>query len=150
MYQLVLDAQVAAMGKIKPGNELTEVHNAAVQVLAQGFVDLGWLEGDVDKIIEDGEHRRFFMHGTSHFLGLDVHDVGRYKDGKKSRKLEPGMVITVEPGLYLNSDYTTIPKEIEQLGIRIENDVVVTEDGFMDLTAGLATSVDGVQELMQK
>jgi Xaa-Pro aminopeptidase len=149
LYGLVHAAQNAAMDKIRPGAALKEVHDAAVQVLAAGFVERGWLKDPLRKVFEDESYRRFYMHGTSHFLGLDVHDVGRYKMDGASRKLEAGMVITVEPGLYLNPDFTDLPPGLDPLGIRIENDVVVTADGHEDLLAGLPTDVAGVEALLQ-
>ncbi len=147
LYALVEAAQQAAMAKIRPGNSLQDVHQAAALELAEGFLERGWMQGELDALMESNEHRRFYMHGTSHYLGLDVHDVGRYKDGEDSRVLEEGMVITVEPGLYLNPDYTKLPPGIDPLGIRIENDVVVTADGMHDLTRGLPTDLDGVLSL---
>ena len=145
LYRLVHEAQRAALAKVAPGNTLQQVHEAAAKVLTDGFVARGWMKEDDGA---DGT-RRFFMHGTSHYLGLDVHDAGRYKIDGASRKLEPGMVITVEPGLYLNPNFTDLPPGLDPLGIRIENDVVVTDDGHDDLLAGLPNDLDGVEGLLQ-
>ncbi|MGB1585584.1 MAG: aminopeptidase P N-terminal domain-containing protein [Thermoplasmatota archaeon] len=145
LYNLVHAAQKAALVQVAPGKTLQDVHIAASKVLMEGFVERGWMKD------EDGADgmRRFYMHGTSHYLGLDVHDAGRYKIDGQSRTLEPGMVITVEPGLYLNPDFTDLPAGLDPLGIRIENDVVVTSDGREDLLAGLPTDLDGVEGLLQ-
>ncbi|MGB0653197.1 MAG: aminopeptidase P N-terminal domain-containing protein [Thermoplasmatota archaeon] len=136
LYDLVDRARAAAIDAVRPGARLAEVHATAADVLEEGLVEQGLLE-------EGGDVRRFFMHGTSHFLGLDVHDVGSYRDADgKSRRLEEGMVITVEPGLYFNPDFTECPPATSGLGIRLEDDVAVTADGARVLTAGLPTARD--------
>ncbi len=139
LHGVVLAAQEAAIAQVKPGNTIRHPHEAAARVLAQGLSDLGVLDADPEKILKS-QLRNHFMHGTSHFLGLDVHDVGHVKHGNEARKLEPGMVITVEPGLYFNSDFA--PSKIEGLGIRIEDDILVTEDGHRNLTADLDRSME--------
>jgi Xaa-Pro aminopeptidase len=144
-YEIVVRAQDAARAQVRPGNPFAAPHKAAIRVLAEGLVELGWVEGDADDAIKAESYRRFFMHGTSHFLGLDVHDPGRVKDdGGASRVLEPGMVLTIEPGLYANADFTDLPAGVAPFGIRIENDVIVTEDGCEDLQASLARDPDDV------
>lgn len=149
-YDVVLRAQEAAIAEVRPGNTFDAPHRAAVEALTAGLVELGVLEGDVAALIEAEEHRRFYMHGTSHFLGLDVHDAGRYKvEGGASRPLEPGMVLTVEPGLYANPDFTDLPAGLTPLGIRIENDIVVTEDGCEDLQAGLPVDPDDMAAIVR-
>lgn len=148
LYELVRSAQVAALQEVRPGASIKAPHAAAVQVLAEGLVNLGWIKGPVEKAIEDQTFRRHFMHGTSHFLGLDVHDVGSYTDGDGPRLLEPGMIITVEPGLYVNPDFAAAPEGVPPLGIRIENDLLVTEDGHEDLQAGLAADAEEVAMLV--
>ena len=151
LYTLVWEAQQAALREVRPGARMKAVHDAAVRVLAQGFADRGWIDADVDAAIAAQQHRRHYMHGTSHFLGLDVHDVGRYKDpAGDSRVLEPGMVVTVEPGLYLNPDFAPMPAGMHPLGIRIEDDVLVTSDGHRNLLRDLPTDPDGVEGLLQK
>lgn len=149
LYALVWEAQKAALADVRPGNTLRDPHDAAVRVLTEGLVERGWLQGDPEALIEEEAHRRFYMHGTSHLLGLDVHDVGAMKEPDGGPlKLRPGMVLTVEPGLYANPDYTKLPDGVDPLGIRIENDVVVTDDGHEDLQAGLPTDPDGVADLV--
>ncbi len=148
LYALVWEAQQAALAQVRPGNTLRDPHDAAVRVLTEGLVERGWLDGDPERLLEEDAHRRFYMHGTSHLLGLDVHDVGAMKEPDGGPLLlRPGMVLTVEPGLYANPDYATLPAAVDPFGIRIENDVVVTEDGHEDLQAGLATAPDDVAAL---
>ena len=141
LYELVLAAQESAVGAVAPGQTAEAVHDTAVRVLVEGLVDLGLLRGEVDGIIEQGAYRHLYMHRTGHWLGLDVHDVGAYRLGEHHVGLEPGMVLTVEPGLYV-SDRLPVPEgqpEIEErwkgIGIRIEDDVAVTEHGHENLTA---------------
>ncbi len=149
LYETVWKAQHAALATVKPGAEFKAPHAAAVEVLVDGLVDLGYLEGDKDELIKDQSHRPFYMHGTSHFLGLDVHDAGAYRDDEgNSIKLQPGMCITVEPGLYFNADFAKCPPAAVGIGIRIENDVVVTEDGHNDMNCNLATSPDDILALL--
>ncbi len=141
LYELVLAAQESAVAVVAPGQTAEAVHDTAVRVLVEGLVDLGLLRGEVDGIIEQGAYRHLYMHRTGHWLGLDVHDVGAYRLGEHHVGLEPGMVLTVEPGLYV-SDRLPVPEgqpEIEErwkgIGIRIEDDVAVTEHGHENLTA---------------
>lgn len=149
LYDLVREAQVAALREVRPGVPVKAPHQAAARVLAGGLVDMGWIDGPVETVMEKQTFRSHFMHGTSHFLGLDVHDVGGYTDEDGGpRLLEPGMVLTVEPGLYVNPDFAAAPPGVPPLGIRIENDVVVTEDGHEDLQAGLAADADEVAALV--
>ncbi len=141
LYELVLAAQLEAIAKVGPGSHAEQVHGAAVRVLVEGLVELGLLRGSVDGLIEQGAYRHLYMHRTGHWLGLDVHDVGAYRLGEHPVPLEPGMVLTVEPGLYV-SDRLPLPEgqpEIEArwkgIGIRIEDDVAVTAEGHEVLTA---------------
>jgi Xaa-Pro aminopeptidase len=113
------------------------------------MVDIGLLEGDVDALIESESHRRYYMHGTSHWLGLDVHDVGRYADGDKPRCLEPGMVFTVEPGLYIPRNDAEAPEAFRGKGVRIEDDVVITAEGSENLTAAIPKQVADIEAWMQ-
>src|SRR6185369_3784795 len=128
-YQAVLAAQLAAIAAAKPGTTLEALHTIAVRVLAEALGTMGLLEGGVDEIVEKETYKRFYMHRTSHWLGRDVHDVGRYKVGSAPRQLEPGMVFTVEPGLYVPADADDVPAEFRGIGIRIEDDVHVTPSG---------------------
>jgi Xaa-Pro aminopeptidase len=147
LYQLVLDAQKAAIAAVQPGNHWNQPHEAAVEVLTRGLVDLGLLHGDVDTLIEEEAYREFYMHRTGHWLGMDVHDVGDYKVGGAWRVLEPGMVLTVEPGLYIR-DQETVDKKWHFIGIRIEDDVLVTKDGHEVLSAGAPKEIDEIEALM--
>jgi Xaa-Pro aminopeptidase len=141
LYDLVLEAQLAGIAAVSPGSDAEQVHAAALRVLVQGLVDLGLLRGSPEELIEQGAYRHLYMHRTGHWLGLDVHDVGAYRLGEHPQPLEPGMVLTVEPGLYV-SDRLAVPEgqpAIEErwkgIGIRIEDDVAVTDEGHEVLTA---------------
>lgn len=147
VYQIVLNAQKAAIAAVKPGNHWNQPHEAAVEVLTQGLVELGILNGNVDQLIEEGAYREFYMHRTGHWLGMDVHDVGDYKVGGEWRLLEPGMVLTVEPGLYIR-DQDHVDKKWHFIGIRIEDDVLVTKDGCEVLTEAAPKEIDEIEALM--
>jgi Xaa-Pro aminopeptidase len=129
VYEVVLEAQRAAFAATKPGNHWNQAHEAAVLAITRGLASLGLLKGRVPKLIKDGAYRRFFMHRTGHWLGMDVHDVGDYKVGEEWRVLEPGMAMTVEPGIYIPAGSRGVPKRYWNIGIRIEDDVLVTHDG---------------------
>ena len=151
LYSLVLAAQEAAVETVHPGGTAEQVHATALRVLVEGLVDLGLLLGDVDGLIEQGAYRHLYMHRTGHWLGLDVHDVGAYRLGDHPAPLEPGMVLTVEPGLYI-SDRLAVPEgqpEIDErwkgIGIRIEDDVAVTGSGHEVLTAAAQKSVAAME-----
>ena len=137
VYEVVLAAQLASLDVAKPGATLPEVHNASVRKLTEGLLSLGLLSGNVDDLIQSEAFRRYYMHGTSHWLGLDVHDVGPYTVGGKPRPLAPGMCFTVEPGLYIAADDTQAPHEFLGIGVRIEDDIVITANGHENLTAPL-------------
>jgi Xaa-Pro aminopeptidase len=137
VYEVVLAAQLAALDAVRPGALLPDVHGAAVRKLTEGMLALGLLSGAVDELIKNEAHRRYYMHGTSHWLGLDVHDVGPYTVGGKPRPLAPGMCFTVEPGLYVSVNDEQAPRELLGIGVRIEDDVVITADGHENLTAQL-------------
>jgi Xaa-Pro aminopeptidase len=147
LYQLVLDAQKAAIAAAVPGNHWDDPHQAAVRVLTRGLVKLGLLSGNVDQLIKDDKHRRFYMHKTGHWLGMDVHDVGDYKLDDAWRILEPGMVLTVEPGLYI-SPANDIDEKWWNIGIRIEDDVLITRQGNEVLTGALEKEVDEIEAIM--
>tara|TARA_R110000824_G_scaffold207027_1_gene392327 strand:+ start:88870 stop:90225 length:1356 start_codon:yes stop_codon:yes gene_type:complete len=150
LYQVVLDAQVRAISAVQPGATLADIHQGVVHDLTAGLIELGLLEGDVQARIDDESYRRFYLHSTSHWLGLDVHDVGTYRlDEQTPRPLAPGMVITVEPGLYIPSD-DDIPDAYHGIGIRIEDNVVVTKDGHAVLTADVPKQVADIEALMAK
>ena len=149
IYQLVLDSQLAAIEQVQPGNHWNDPHEAAVKVLTKGLVKLGLLKGSVSRLIKDEAYRRFYMHRTGHWLGLDVHDVGDYKIDDKWRLLEPGMVLTIEPGIYLAAA-RSIPKQYRDIGIRVEDDVAVTNDGPEVLTDMVVKEIDDIEALMQR
>jgi Xaa-Pro aminopeptidase len=148
VYDIVLAAQAAAMDKVRPGKAWIEPHDAAVRVLAQGLLDLGLLAGALDEVLEKETYKRFYMHRTGHWLGLDVHDAGEYRRGAEWRALEPGMSLTVEPGLYIRAD-DDVPERLRNIGIRIEDDVVVTREGCEVLTAEAPKGVDDIEALMR-
>ena len=137
----------AAIAAVKPGNRWDEPHDAAVKTLARGFVDLGLCHGTVEKVIEAEDYKRFYMHRTGHWLGLDVHDAGEYKSGGQWRRLEPGMTLTVEPGCYIRPA-EDVPRQFWNTGVRIEDDVVVTASGCEVLTAAAAKSVRDIEALV--
>ncbi len=134
IYDLVLKAQLEGCDECTTENTLNDVHETAVRILVEGLVELKLLEGSIDKIIENGDYKKFYMHKTGHFLGLDVHDVGSPRSGKEWRKLEPGMVTTVEPGLYIPEDDEKVPEAFRGIGVRIEDDVHITPEGPEILT----------------
>ena len=149
LYEAVWEAQRAALEAVKPGATLDDVHEAAVRVLAEHLVRLGLLEGPVQQAIDKKHYRRFFMHRTSHWLGMDVHDVGAYyTDEGKARPLQAGMVLTVEPGLYVAPGADGVDPKWHGIGVRIEDDVLVTEEGCEVLTAELPTAPDEVEALV--
>jgi Xaa-Pro aminopeptidase len=148
VYEIVLEANEAAIAKVKPGNHWDDPHMAAVHVITQGLVKLGLLKGRVQKLEREGAYRRFFMHRTGHWLGMDVHDVGDYKIGDEWRVLEPGMVMTVEPGIYIPSGTRGVPKGMRNIGIRIEDDVVVTRTGAEVLTSNAPKTVEAIEAVM--
>lgn len=150
IYELVLEAQLAAIETVKPGNHWNDPHDAAVRVLTAGLAELGLLSGSVSDLIADEKYRKFYMHRTGHWLGMDVHDVGDYKIGGHWRVLEPGMVLTVEPGLYIGETCADVDKKWRGIGVRIEDDVVVTAGGCEILSAGVPKSVDQIEKLMAR
>jgi Xaa-Pro aminopeptidase len=149
IYEVVLAAQYAAIDAVHPDNHWNRPHEAALEVLVQGLIELGILKGTtVEQAIEEEAFRPYFMHRTGHWLGMDVHDVGDYKIGGAWRQLEPGMALTVEPGLYIAPDNTDVDEKWRGIGIRIEDDVVVTKDGCRVLTSGVPKEIDEIEALM--
>ena len=149
VYELVLAAQAAAIAQVKPGNHWELPHEAAVKVLARGFIDLGLCSGTVDGVIESGAYRKFYMHRTGHWLGLDVHDCGDYKRDGKWRPLEPGMVLTVEPGCYIRPG-DGVPQHLWNIGVRIEDDAVVTPGGCEIITAEAPKTIADIETAMRQ
>jgi Xaa-Pro aminopeptidase len=147
VYSLVLTAQKEAIAMTRPGVRFDDVHMRATEILVDGLRGFGVLSGDTKEIIEKGDHKKFYMHRTSHWLGMDVHDAGKYKIGEESRVLEPGMVLTVEPGLYIAEDAEGVPDRFRGIGIRIEDDVLVTADGHEVLTKAIPKEMDDIETL---
>ena len=148
IYELVLAAQTAAIKQVKPGKHWNDPHEAAVRVMVDGLLDLKLLKGKADDIIEKQEYRKFYMHRTGHWLGMDVHDVGDYKIDGVWRLLEPGLVLTVEPGLYITAGQKGVDERWWNIGVRIEDDVLVTRNGCDVLSADAPKSVADIENLM--
>jgi len=148
LYQLVLDSQYAAIEQVQPGNHWNEPHEAAVKVLTKGLIKLGLIKGTPAKAIKEESYKKFYMHRTGHWLGMDVHDVGDYKIDEEWRVLEPGMVLTVEPGLYIPA-MKGVAKKWHNIGIRIEDDVLVTKTGHDVLSKNAPKEIDDIEALMQ-
>lgn len=149
LYELVLKAQQAAIAVIKPGISYEAMHQASSRVITEGLIELGILQGDLEALLKDEAYKPYFMHGTGHWLGMDVHDVGVYKVNGQWRTLQPGMVVTVEPGLYISQEQTEVDERWHGIGIRIEDDVVVTADGYEILTQGLPRNVEEIERFLQ-
>ncbi len=148
IYELVLRAQEAAFAAIGPDKHWNEAHEATVRVIAEGLLELGLLTGTLDEVIETESYKAYYMHRAGHWLGMDVHDVGDYKVGGEWRVLEPGMALTVEPGIYIPADDERVAKKWRGIGVRIEDDVVVTKTGCEILTGGVPKTVVEIEALM--
>ena len=148
LYDICLDAQLAAIAVAKPGNHWNDPHEATVRIITQGLIDVGLLEGKLDELITSEAYKEFYMHRAGHWLGMDVHDVGDYKVGGEWRLLEPGMVMTVEPGIYVAPDNEKVAKKWRGIGIRIEDDIVITKDGNEVLTKNVPKTVQEIEKLM--
>nr|MCH9639718.1 Xaa-Pro dipeptidase [Betaproteobacteria bacterium] len=148
IYQLVLAAQQAAIDEAQPGNVWNDLHQAALQVLAQGFIDLGLCQGSVEAVLASEDYKRFYMHKTGHWLGMDVHDAGEYKQNGAWRMLQPGMTLTVEPGCYIRPA-ENVPEHFWNIGIRIEDDVTITQTGHELLSAAAPKEINEIEEIMQ-
>lgn len=148
LYEIVLAANLAAIAEVKPGNLYQAPHDVAVKVITEGLLALGLLEGDVDSLIESKAYTAFYMHSTGHWLGLDVHDVGAYRINKQSRPFEEGMVLTIEPGIYIAPDNENVPKQWRGIGIRIEDNVVVTKEGHRVMTSKAPKTIEEIEALM--
>ncbi|MFC6168261.1 Xaa-Pro aminopeptidase [Acinetobacter terrestris] len=150
LYEVILKAQLAAIDAVRIGNSYKEPHNIAVRIMVEGLLELGLMKGDIDDIIRTESFRQFYMHGTGHWLGMDVHDVGSYKIDGEWRAYEEGMVVTVEPGLYIAPDDETVDAKWRGIGIRIEDDVVATANGPLVLTKNVVKTVEDIEMLMAK
>jgi len=149
LYQLVLDAQLAAIAEIKPDAPWNKAHDVSVAILTTGLVKLGLLVGEVEQLIADEAYKAFYMHRIGHWLGMDVHDVGDYKIDEQWRVLEVGMVLTIEPGLYIPKDCPNVEAKWRGIGIRIEDDVLVTESGYELLTDGAPKTIEAIESVMR-
>ncbi|MEE2664674.1 MAG: aminopeptidase P N-terminal domain-containing protein [Myxococcota bacterium] len=145
VYEAVLEAQLAGLALCQPGKTLQDVHVATTRRLVEGMVSLGLVSGTVDDIMEQQSYRPFYMHSTSHWLGLDVHDVGYYSHDEVPRQLEPGMAFTVEPGIYISKDAKAAPEHLRGIGVRIEDDVVISDAGHENLNAAIPKRVDEIE-----
>jgi Xaa-Pro aminopeptidase len=150
VYEIVLEAQLAAIAAVQPGNTWNMPHDAAVEVITKGLVDLGILKGRTAKLVREEAYRPYYMHKTGHWLGMDVHDVGDYKVLDDWRTFEPGMVTTVEPGMYLSASIKGLPKRWWNIGIRTEDDVLVTKAGHEVLSANAPKHIDDIESLMHQ
>jgi Xaa-Pro aminopeptidase len=150
IYELVLHAQVSCVNMAGPGITMDELKNHSIEVLTAGMVRLGLLKGDPAELIKEEKYKQFYMHGLGHYLGMDVHDVGRYQVDGVARKLEPGMVITVEPGVYIAKDSKEVPEKYLGIGVRIEDDVLITDEGRRVLTNKVPKQIEEIEELMKR
>ena len=148
LYELVLNVQLSAIATLKPGGHWNEAHEVSVQVMVEGLVALGILTGQPEKLIASGAYKAFYMHRIGHWLGMDVHDVGDYRIGDQWRVLEPGMVLTVEPGIYFHPDDDRVAKKWRVLAIRSEDDVLITKAGCQVLSAGVPKTCAEIEKLM--
>jgi Xaa-Pro aminopeptidase len=150
IYDLVLKAQMACVEMVRPGTTHEQLKQHSIEVLTEGMVELGLLQGKPEKLIEEKKYEQFYMHGLGHMLGIDVHDVGRYYFGKESRALEPGVVMTVEPGLYIAPDTKDVPEQYLGIGVRIEDDVLCTNNGPRVLTHKVPKQAEEIEQLMRQ
>ena len=148
IYDIVLAAQAAAIEQIAPGLEYNLANDATIRVITQGLVDLKLLQGDVDELITQSAYRDFYMHSAGHWLGMDVHDVGDYKIDNSWRVYEPGMVLTVEPGIYISPDNKNVAAKWRGIAVRIEDNILVTKTGCEDLTSGVPKARNQIEQLM--
>ncbi|MEG3758869.1 Xaa-Pro aminopeptidase [Pseudoalteromonas carrageenovora] len=148
LYNIVLKAQEVAFEEVKPGGFMSHANKRAMQVMTQGLLDLGILTGDFDELMAKGACKEYYMHGLGHWLGLDVHDVGDYKQNNVERAFEPGMVLTIEPGLYISED-SNAPQQYKGIGIRIEDNLLITESGHENLTLSVPKTINDIEILMQ-
>ena len=148
IYDLVLKAQVSCVNMVKPGNTHEQLKQHSIEVLTEGMVELGLLQGNPEELIKEKKHEQFYMHGLGHMIGVDVHDVGAYYQNKKSRALEPGVVMTVEPGIYVAPDTKDVPEKYLGIGVRIEDDVLCTNNGPRVLTSKVPKQAEEIEALM--
>jgi Xaa-Pro aminopeptidase len=147
IYEVVLEAQLAAIDATKCGATFDDLHGVTLRVITQGLIDLELIGGPLEIALSEERYKPFFMHRTGHFLGMDVHDVGAYFVDGKPRPFEPGVVVTVEPGIYIAQDNETVPAEYRGIGVRIEDDILVTADGNENLSAGIVKTAEDVERM---
>ena len=150
IYDLVLKAQVSCVNMVKPGNTHEQLKQHSIEVLTEGMVELGLLQGNPEELIKEKKHEQFYMHGLGHMIGVDVHDVGAYYQNKKSRALEPGVVMTIEPGIYVAPDTKDVPEKYLGIGVRIEDDVLCTNNGPRVLTTKVPKQAEEIEALMAR
>ena len=148
IYEIVLHAQEESIKAVRPGNTWNAPHDVSVAIIAQGLLDLGLLTGSLPQILKSEEYKQFYMHRVGHWIGMDVHDVGDYKIDGHWRLLEPGMVTTIEPGIYISPSDTSVPKQWRGIGIRIEDDILVTKTGYKVLSNGIPKTIDEIESFM--
>ncbi|HNU07858.1 MAG TPA: M24 family metallopeptidase, partial [Pyrinomonadaceae bacterium] len=151
VYDVVLEVQLECLAATRKGVTVKDRQDLSIELLTEGMKKLGLLKGKTKDLIKKGAYMKYYMHGVGHYLGLDVHDAGRYFTEQKarfSRPFEPGMVLTVEPGLYIPADDKAAPAKYHGIGIRIEDDILVTEDGNVNLTVGVPKDADAIEEIM--
>lgn len=150
IYELVLKADEECVARARAGVSMDELYDRSAEILTEGMVSLGILQGETAKLIEEEAHKKFYMHKLGHFLGMDVHDVGLYYESGKARSLQPGMIVTIEPGLYFTKDAEGVPDKYRGIGVRIEDDVLITAEGNRVLTSGVPKSVEEIEKLMAR
>jgi Xaa-Pro aminopeptidase len=150
IYDIVLEAQLAGIQAVRPGAQWGAIQNAIVKVITQGLIDLKLLKGTLRDLLEKKAYTKFYMHGAGHWLGLDVHDVGRYKIDDAWRRLQPGMTLTVEPGIYISEKTPGVPKQWHNTGVRIEDDILVTKKGCEVLSAGTPKTIEEIETIMSR
>ncbi len=150
IYDLVLKAQMSCVEMVRPGVTHEQLKRHSIEVLTEGMIELGLLKGEPEELIKEGKHEQFYMHGLGHMIGIDVHDVGKYYFGQESRALEPGVVMTVEPGIYISPETRDIPEQYLGIGVRIEDDVLCTNNGPKVLTSKVPKQADEIEELMAR
>jgi len=150
IYDLVLKAQMSCVEMVRPGTTHDQLKQHSIEVLTEGMVELGLLQGKPEELIKEKKYEKFYMHGLGHMLGIDVHDVGRYYYGEESRALEAGVVMTVEPGIYVAPNLEDVPEKYKGIGVRIEDDVLATADGPRVLTSKVPKQAEEIEALMAK
>ena len=150
VYNIVLEAQIKAITDVKPNATIDSINKTAVTVLTNGLIQLGLLNGNTEQLVEEKAYRKYYMHGTSHWLGIDVHDSGAYSKNNTFTKLQPGMVLTVEPGLYFSKYIDDVPQELKGIGIRIEDNILVTKTGNTNLSQKIPKEIDAIETMVGK